>query len=293
MKSMTGYAYKEVTTEEAVVSVEFKSWNSRFLDLNINIPPFLGRLESVVREQVQNSVLRGKVDVNIRVRLLNAPVTVEIDEGAAQAYLDAFEKLYAKVQGKDRYGIGKGFITELARCDGVMTLNKNIDPDEYWRHIEPVFTAALQDFIADREREGANLARDLLEKLSKIEECEKLFKEWIPQMEQLFKDNVKKRFAEVLGDAVDEQRVLTETAALLVKYTINEEVVRLQSHIDALKAEMTKNPAPGRKIDFICQEMNREINTIGSKNQFIEVGQAVIEAKDALENIREQAKNVE
>ncbi|MCQ2981137.1 MAG: YicC family protein [Treponemataceae bacterium] len=293
MKSMTGYAYKEVTTEEAYVSVEFKSWNSRFLDLNLNIPPFLGRLESVVREQVQNSVLRGKVDVNIRVRLLNAPVTVEIDEAAAQAYLDAFEKLYAKVQGKERYGIGKGFVTELARCDGVMTLNKNIDPDEYWRHIEPVFTAALHDFIADREREGANLAKDLLEKLAKIEECEKLFKDWIPQMEQLFKDNVKKRFAEVLGDAVDEQRVLTETAALLVKYTINEEVVRLQSHIDALKAEMTHNAAPGRKIDFICQEMNREINTIGSKNQFIEVGQAVIEAKDALENIREQAKNVE
>ncbi len=293
MKSMTGYAYKEVTTEAAYVSVEFKSWNSRFLDLNINIPPFLGRLESVVRERVQSAVLRGKVDVNIRVRLLNAPVSVEIDEAAAQAYLDAFEKLYAKVHGKERYGIDKGLLTELARCDGVMTLNKNIDPDEYWRHIDPVFTAALKDFVSDREREGDNLQKDLLEKLAKIEECETLFTGWIPQMEQLFKDNVKKRFAEVLGDAVDEQRVLTETAALLVKYTINEEVVRLQSHIDALKSEMKNNPAPGRKIDFICQEMNREINTIGSKNQFIEVGQAVIEAKDALENIREQAKNVE
>ena len=86
---------------------------------------------------------------------------------------------------------------------------------------------------------------------------------------------------------------MTETAALLVKYTINEEVVRLQSHIDALKAEMENNPAPGKKIDFICQELNREINTIGSKNQFIEVGRAVIAAKDALENIREQARNVE
>jgi len=289
MKSMTGYAYKEVTTEESFVSVEFKSWNSRFLDLNINIPSFLGRLESVVREQVQNAVLRGKVDVNIRVRLLNAPVTVEIDEAAAKAYIAAFKRLSTLV-GES---VQNGSITELAQCDGVMTLNKNIDSDEYWRHIQPVFSAALKDFIADREREGANLARDLLEKLAKIEECEKLFTGWIPQMEQLFKDNVKKRFAEVLGDAVDEQRVLTETAALLVKYTINEEVVRLQSHIDALKAEMKNNPAPGRKIDFICQEMNREINTIGSKNQFIEVGQAVIEAKDALENIREQAKNVE
>jgi uncharacterized protein (TIGR00255 family) len=149
------------------------------------------------------------------------------------------------------------------------------------------------DFTADRDREGANLKKDLLEKLSKIEESEKLFKEWIPQMEQLFREGILKRFKEVMGDEVDEQRVMTETAALLVKYTINEEVVRLQSHIDALKAEMENNPAPGKKIDFICQELNREINTIGSKNQFVEVGRAVIAAKDALENIREQARNVE
>ncbi|MBO6100917.1 MAG: DUF1732 domain-containing protein, partial [Spirochaetaceae bacterium] len=102
-----------------------------------------------------------------------------------------------------------------------------------------------------------------------------------------------KRFEEVLGDNVDEQRAMQETAALLVKYTINEEIVRLKSHISALKKEIEDNPAPGRKLDFICQEMNREINTIGSKNQISEVGAAVITAKDALENIREQIRNIE
>ena len=112
-------------------------------------------------------------------------------------------------------------------------------------------------------------------------------------MEVAFKDSVTTRFRELLGEGYDQQRVLTEIATLLVKYTINEEIVRLKSHLKALKAEIADNPTPGRKIDFICQEINREINTIGSKNQFTEVGAMVVTAKNALENIREQARNVE
>jgi len=112
-------------------------------------------------------------------------------------------------------------------------------------------------------------------------------------MEQFFKEQITTKFNELLGDKADENRIMTETAAMLVKYTINEEIVRLHSHIAAMKAEMKNNPVPGKKLDFICQEMNREINTIGSKNQFAEVGAMVIQAKDSLENIREQAKNVE
>ena len=108
-----------------------------------------------------------------------------------------------------------------------------------------------------------------------------------------FKELLMTKFRELVGNEVDEQRILTETAAMLVKYTINEEIVRLQSHLAALRAEMVKNPAPGRKIDFLCQEINREINTIGSKNQFAEVGAMLVTAKDSLENIREQARNIE
>jgi uncharacterized protein (TIGR00255 family) len=112
-------------------------------------------------------------------------------------------------------------------------------------------------------------------------------------MERIFKDNIRNRFTELLGNNIDEQRVMQETAALLVKYTINEEIVRLRAHLVSLKKELAENPAPGRKADFICQEINREVNTIGSKNQIFEVGQAVIDAKDALENIREQMRNIE
>ena len=152
---------------------------------------------------------------------------------------------------------------------------------------------ALNQFVADREREGNNLCKDILKMADKIEKCVSVFIEWQSKMEEIFKANILKRFEEVLGDNVDEQRAMQETAALLVKYTINEEIVRLKSHISALKKEIEDNPAPGRKLDFICQEMNREINTIGSKNQISEVGAAVITAKDALENIREQIRNIE
>ena len=289
MRSMTGYAYKEIADENVNLSVEIKSWNSRFLDLSINMPSFLGRLEQRIREAASGAILRGKVELNIRLREKNAPVTIDVDENAARAYREAIQK----VQDACGLGLDKIPLQLIVNQDGVLNIQKDTDPERFWAMIEPVFKDALRDFTADRDREGANLKKDLLEKLSKIEESEKLFKDWIPQMENLFREGLLKRFHEVLGDEVDEQRVMTETAALLVKYTINEEVVRLQSHIDALKSEMENNPAPGRKIDFICQEMNREINTIGSKNQFIEVGQAVINAKDALENIREQAKNVE
>lgn len=289
MKSMTGYGYKEISTENYVLSVEIKSWNSRFLDLNVYIPSVMSRLEGQIRAKIQNAILRGKVDVSIRYREKNSDFVVEADLNAAKAYKQAFQQI------QDACGMGNQTIPLqlITSQEGVLSIQKNSDPEKIWAILEPVYQSVLEDFIADRAREGANLEKDLLEKLEKIEESEKLFKNWIPQMENLFKENIQKKFAEVLGDAVDEQRVMTEIASLLVKYTINEEVVRLQSHIDALKAELKDNPAPGRKIDFICQEMNREINTIGSKNQFVEVGQAVIAAKDALENIREQARNVE
>lgn len=289
MNSMTGYGYKEVSNENYFLSVEIKSWNSRFLDLSVYLPSFLGRLEKSIREKCGAKILRGKVDLSIKLKEKNTDISVVVDENAAKAYSDAIKNIANSLNlAKDDIPLSL-----IVNQEGVLSVQKNTDFEKYWLMIEPVLDSALAEFTEDRSREGQNLKADLLEKLGKIQESENVFKTWIPKMESLFKENLQTRFQELLGENYDQQRVFTEIAALLVKYTINEEVVRLQSHIDALKSEITENPAPGRKIDFICQEMNREINTIGSKNQFIEVGQAVINAKDALENIREQAKNVE
>ena len=289
MNSMTGYGYKEVSNENYFLSVEIKSWNSRFLDLSVYLPSFLGRLEKSIREKCGSKILRGNVDLSIKLKEKNTDISVVVDENAAKAYSDAIKNIANSLNlAKDDIPLSL-----IVNQEGVLSVQKNTDFEKYWLMIEPVLDSALAEFTEDRSREGQNLKADLLEKLGKIQESENVFKTWIPKMESVFKENLQTRFQELLGENYDQQRVFTEIAALLVKYTINEEVVRLQSHIDALKSEITENPAPGRKIDFICQEMNREINTIGSKNQFIEVGQAVINAKDALENIREQAKNVE
>ena len=288
MISMTGYAYEEVISEAAVISVEIKSVNSRFLDLSINMPSFLNPVESYFRGKISDKIVRGKVDVNIRLKELQSDVEIFVDENLAKAYGDAVKKI-ACVTGLSDGGNAMQFVLNQP---GVLVSNKTNDAEKYKAMIEPVFNASLEKYLADAKREGDNMKKDLEEKLSKLEECAAFFKQWQPKMENAFKEQITTKFKELLEDKVDENRIMTETAAMLVKYTINEEIVRLHSHIAAMKDELKNNPTPGKKLDFICQEMNREINTIGSKNQFSEVGAMVIQAKDALENIREQSKNV-
>lgn len=288
MTSMTGYAYEEKSGDTAVVSVEIKSVNSRFLDLTINLPPYLNQLESYYRNKIAEKVLRGKVDVYIRVKELESDTEISADTGVAKSYLEAIKKVAQAT----------GYSTEIPLSliisqPGVLNSNKSYDVEKYKILIDPLFDSALKTFVSDRTREGENMKKDLLAKLSKLEECAKFFIAWQPKMEEIFKEQITSKFKELLGEHADENRIMTETAAMLVKYTINEEIVRLNSHISAMKNELENNPVPGKKLDFICQEMNREINTIGSKNQFAEVGAMVITAKDSLENIREQAKNVE
>ncbi len=288
MTSMTGYGYNEMNYETAIVSVEIKSVNSRFLDLNINLPPFLNSIESYFRNKISQSITRGKVDVFIRVKELESDAQIYADTKMAKSYYDAIKEV-AIATGYDEKSIPLSLILEQ---NGVLNSNKTYDVEKYQSMIEPIFDNALNQFVKDANREGENLLVDLKSKLLELENCADFFKKWQPKMENVFKEIITAKFNDLLKDNVDENRIMTEVAAMLVKYTINEEIVRLQSHIKAMKDELENNPYPGKKIDFICQEMNREINTIGSKNQFAEVGAMVIKAKDSLENIREQSKNI-
>lgn len=285
---MTGYSYVEKSTETSTVSVEIKSVNSRFLDLTINLPPYLNQLESSFRAVISEKVVRGKVDVYIRVKETESDVEIAADTNAAKAYLEAIKKI------SDACGYSQDVpLSLIINQPGVLNTNNNYDIEKYKDLILPVLRESLDRFTFDRKREGENLKKDLLAKLDKLTECASFFKEWQPKMEGIFKETITAKFKELLADQVDENRIMTETAAMLVKYTINEEIVRLHSHLAAMKTEIENNPAPGKRLDFLCQEINREINTIGSKNQFAEVGAMVINAKDAIENIREQSKNVE
>lgn len=289
MNSMTGYGYKETVVDGTQVSVEIRSVNSRFMDLNVNIPSYLNSLEARIRSLVTESIARGKIDLSIRVRDLNSTATVTADPKAAKMYYDAISQI------ADAIGLQKENIplSLVVGQEGVLNVSHDYDAEVYWNKINGILGEVLAQFVSDRKREGENLKADLLAKLDVLDSCAAFFKEWQPKMEEKFCTQIEGRFKELLGDHADENRIMEETAAMLVKYTINEEIIRLASHLKALRKEFLENPVPGKRIDFICQEANREINTIGSKNQFTEVGAMVIKAKDALENIREQSKNVE
>lgn len=289
MKSMTGYSWKETACEGMTVSVEIKSYNSRFLDLSVNMPYWLSRLENRVREYASTRVQRGKVELALRIRETSAALQVTADALAARSYLGAVSEI-AEAIG---YAGERVPLSLIIAQEGVLKSERALDPETYWKSVEPVLVSAFDEFDRARRTEGTALEADILSMIARIESTVDLISGWIPKMEGMFKDNIRSRFSEMLSGEVDEQRVLQETAALLVKYTINEEIVRLRAHLTSLRREIGENPAPGRKADFICQEINREVNTIGSKNQVFEVAQAVIDAKDALENIREQMRNIE
>ena len=236
MISMTGYGYSEINYENAVISVEIKSVNSRFLDLSVNLPPYLNAIESFFRNLIIKNISRGKVDVFIRVKELESDAQIVADTKIAQSYSEAIKQV-AKAIGYDENNIPLSLILSQT---GVLNTNKNYDVQDYQKKIEPVFQNALEIFLSDAKREGENLKADLKQKLSKLEECADFFEQWQPKMEEIFKQQIISRFNELLGEQVDQNRIMTEVAAMLVKYTINEEIVRLKSHIKAMKQEMEK-----------------------------------------------------
>jgi len=288
MISMTGYAYREKTGQDISVSLEIKGCNSRYLDINISLPPWMSMYESRIREKISACCGRGKVDVFIRIREYNVPVNIKINKNAARAYFDAINDIASE------FGIAEKFnITSLLEMENVLEIEKNRDDEHYWNETKYLLEEAAQAFCHEREREGKHTEADILSSLKKIETSLNEITSYIPAIEQTLKDNVKNRFYEVLGNQIDENRILAETASLLLKYTISEEVSRLDSHLGEFLKETKDNPRPGKKLDFLCQEINREINTIGSKSAIIEVSGEVIKMKENLENIREQLRNIE
>jgi uncharacterized protein (TIGR00255 family) len=288
MKSMTGYGYKERSDERFSLSVEIKGYNNRFLEVFVNVPPYLSPLEMRLREYVASRCERGKIELSVRAKELGANVSVSVDEKAASAYFQAIERL-ASVLGIDE----KPRLSTILSLEGVLLSEKTRDVERFWEAIEPALEDAVRQFEDSRVREGKATEADILSHIETIEKAVEATAAYSPQLEASIKENLRLRFREVLGDAVDEGRVLAETAVLLVKYSISEELARLRAHLTEFRAENGRNPAPGKKLDFLCQEINREINTIGSKSPIMDVSRAVVAMKDALENVREQLRNVE
>ena len=290
MKSMTGYACIERQSGATFALVEIKSVNSRFFDLSINLPHWLFLSEKSVRDFFSGKVIRGKVEVTVRVKGGASCLAVRADIEAAKAYSAAISEVAAAI------GSGRDIpLSLVVSQEGVLRSEQAEGGNLYEEAIAPLLEEAFAEFDRSRVEEGAALKADVLSMAQKIEVAIFAIEARLPSMEAAFRDNLRARFEEMLGTLTDDdrRRIMQEAAALLVKYTINEEIVRLRSHLAVFRKELEENPAPGKKIDFICQEINHEANTIGSKAQDFEAAQAVISIKDALENIREQARNIE
>jgi uncharacterized protein (TIGR00255 family) len=289
MKSMTGYAFHDLQGPEVSLSVELKGYNNRFLELSVNLPPLLSPLEPGIREYLSGRFNRGKIELTLRFKEHNGAVSVLVNREAARAYGEAAAILAGELGIEE-----KPSLSVLLGMEGILEVEKKRDDDgRYRKIIDPALEAAADQFEAERVREGRATEEDILAQLGRLESMTKTIAALVPVMEAAFQENLRSRFRELLGDAVEENRILTETAALLVKYTIAEEISRLTAHLKEFRAETARNPSPGKKLDFLCQEINREINTIGSKTPNLEVSRAVVDMKDALENIREQLRNVE
>jgi uncharacterized protein (TIGR00255 family) len=288
MISMTGFGHAERLDERFSAVVEIKSYNNRYLDINVTMPGILSSLEARIRDVVGGTARRGRVDVYIRIRELDEDLTVTVDRGALRGYLAALAELQSEAGIDDPVTL-----SHLLRFDNVLRTERDIDQDRYWNVLEPLLKAALDEWQSSRVGEGTRLRADILAQLDSIETCVRGFESHAAEIETHIKQGLRERFQEVLGNDVDESRVLNEVAVQLTRFSINEEIIRLRAHLESFREITDAGGAVGKKLDFLCQELNREINTTGSKSIIVDVNQLVVDAKDALENIREQLRNVE
>jgi uncharacterized protein (TIGR00255 family) len=177
--------------------------------------------------------------------------------------------------------------------EGVVSFDREVNDEKLWARVLPELEACFSAYEASRLREGESTRDDIVFQLSRVSSARSIIREQVPEIDRTIRAQLASKFKDVLGDAVDEGRVLSEVASALMKYTINEELSRLSAHIESFLRIMDIDASPGKKLDFLSQEMNREVNTIGSKSMLLAVSQAVVELKDALENIREQLRNIE
>jgi len=287
VRSMTGFGFIEEEREEYSVLVDLKSYNNRFLDIQVNLSPQLSRLEPRVREFLAAGVERGRIEAYIRLAV-GDEVQYTVDKRVARLYSKMLDELIEEAGITDQVRL-----SHLLRIEGILRPRRESDPERYWRYLLPHLQAAYQEMNASRVREGGKISRDIEWQLEAVETSLAVIEERKPELKEVILTNLRERFAEMMGGEVDENRVYAEAALLLAKFDINEEIVRMKSHVREFRDLLARESGIGKRLDFICQELNREINTIGSKSAQLDIHSSVIQAKDAVERVREQLRNVE
>lgn len=291
VRSMTGYGHAQKTVHGRDITVEIKSVNHKFFDFSARTSRGYSFIDDKIRNFVKERVARGKIDVYVSiVNVDDTAADVLLNESLAAGYVNALRKL------KEKFGLVDDIsVSTVARYSDIFTVKKKAeDEDEIWSDINPILEEAVTTFIDMRAVEGQKLCADVLKRMNYILEIVGEIEERSPQTLADYSARLRAKIEEIKGDtAIDEQRLLTEIAIFADKIAVDEETVRLRSHFAQMKNMLDSDEAVGRKLDFIVQEMNREVNTIGSKAQDADIAHMVVGVKAEIEKIREQIQNIE
>ncbi|MBP9995666.1 MAG: YicC family protein [Lachnospiraceae bacterium] len=291
IKSMTGFGRCEIVEANSKISVEIKSVNHRYLDANIKMPKKLNFFDASIRGLLKEYMQRGKVDVFITYEdTSDTSVNVSYHPEVAAEYLK-----YLKQMGEE-FGLENDVrVSTLSRYPEIFTLDDvEIDEEGIWKLLEKAIRGACEGFVESRIKEGENLRTDLIGKLDGMLDIVSFIEERSPQIIAEYKASLTAKIKEMLEDTkIDDNRILTEVTIFSDKVCVDEELVRLRSHIEAVKSTLLEGGGIGRKLDFLAQEMNREANTILSKSTDLEVSNKGVELKTEIEKVREQIQNIE
>lgn len=291
IKSMTGFGRAQETVDGMTVTVELKSVNHRYFEFTAKVPRTYGFLEEKLKSFLNERVSRGKMECYVTIENLEeSDMEVIVNPSLAKGYVDALRALSETFGLKEDYSA-----ISIAKFPDVLTLRKApADEEKIWNAVQKVTELAVERFVTMRETEGEKLRADILSKADTILEHVAFVESRSPQTVREYHEKLRQRMEELLENTqVDEQRLLTEAAIFADKVAVDEETVRLRSHISQLREFLDADEPIGRKLDFLVQEMNRESNTIGSKAQDVEIAKRVIAIKAEVEKIREQVQNIE
>lgn len=291
IKSMTGFGRSEIVKGNRKISVEIKSVNHRYLEAGIKMPKKLNVFESRMRDLLKKYATRGKIDIFINYEDdSESQVNLKFNQNIADEYMAIFNNMSEKYNLKNDMTVGG-----LARFPEVITMDEvQEDEEELWHFIEEAMKAALEQFVNTRILEGENLKKDLLGKLDHMEELVAFVEKRSPEIMKEYRSKLESKVKELLGDTtIDESRIATDVIIYADKICVDEETVRLRSHIEHARKCLNEDGGIGRKMDFIAQEMNREANTTLSKANDIEISNAAIDLKTEIEKVREQIQNIE
>ena len=291
VKSMTGFGRCEVSDAARKITVELKSVNHRFLDINIKMPKKLSFFEASMRALIKEYTERGKLDVFVTYDdYTDQNYSLKYNKNIAAAYYSYIKDM------AEEFGLENDLtVSRLSRYPEVFSLEEQgVDDDELWKEIEKAFRGALKEFSEARLREGENLKNDLIGKLQEMSSHVEYIEERAPEIIEEYKNRLFDRVKELMADAsVEENRILAEVTIFADKICVDEELVRFKSHIHTMKQALENGGSLGRKLDFIAQEMNREANTILSKANDLATSEHAIELKTSIEKVREQIQNIE